>query len=292
MKVLSHPREIEERDVRSFLEICNVENGERVLLQSFDCLIEAPNWTHDGASLIYNSRGRIFRYDLESGQSEEIYSGICTHCNNDHVLSADGKSIAVSHHTREDGESRIYTFPLKGGEPTLITPMAPSYLHGWSPDGKTIVYCAERNEQYDIYAIPAGGGNEVQLTNEPGLDDGPEFSPDGKHIWFNSVRSGLMQIWRMNPDGSGQTRMTFDEWNNWFPHLSPDGKQVVFISYRKEDVAPGDHPANKNVEIRIMDAAGKNLRTLIALFGGQGSLNVNSWSPDGKKIAFVSYQLK
>jgi Tol biopolymer transport system component len=154
------------------------------------------------------------------------------------------------------------------------------------------VYCAERNGQYDVYAIPAVGGNEIQLTNEPGLNDGPEFSPDGKYIWLISVRSGLMQIWRMRADGSEQTRMTLDDRNNWFPHLSPDGKQVIFIAYKKEDVAPGDHPANKNVEIRIMDADGKNLRTLITLFGGQGSLNVNSWAPDGKRIAFVSYQLK
>jgi Tol biopolymer transport system component len=292
MQILSTPKEIENRNVRSFLEMYNLESGERTLLKEFDYLIEAPNWTPDGNFLIYNSRGKIFSYQIQTGKSEEIYSGICTHCNNDHVLSADGESIAVSHHTKEDGESRIYIFPLRGGDPVLITPIAPSYLHGWSPDKKTIAYCAERNGQYDIYTIPAIGGIETKLTNEPGLDDGPEYSPDGKYIWFNSVRSGLMQIWRMNADGSKQTRITFDEMNNWFPHLSPNGRQVVFISYYKEDVAPGDHPANKNVEIRLMNSDGSDCKTLIKLFGGQGSLNVNSWSPDNKKIAFVSYQLK
>ncbi|HOU69533.1 MAG TPA: hypothetical protein PKW49_13320, partial [Paludibacteraceae bacterium] len=111
-------------------------------------------------------------------------------------------------------------------------------------------------------------------------------------IWFNSVRSGLMQIWRMKVDGSEQRQMTDDGKNDWFAHLSPDGTKVIFISYKKGDVAPGDHPANKNVEIRMMDADGSNVQTLISLFGGQGSLNVNSWSLDGTRFAFVSYELK
>ena len=221
-----------------------------------------------------------------------IDSQYCRHCNNDHVLSPDGKRVAVSHHTREDGESRIYTFPIEGGSPTLVTPMAPSYLHGWSPDGSTLAYCAERNGQYDIYTIPVNGGLETQLTDTPGLDDGPEYSPCGNYIWFNSVRSGLMHIWRMKADGSEQTQMTDDGMNDWFAHLSPDGKKVIFISYYEGDVAPGDHPANKNVEIRMMDNDGKNIQTLVKLFGGQGSLNVNSWSPCGTKFAFMSYVLK
>jgi TolB protein len=180
---------------------------------------------------------------------------------------------------------------VKGGTPVLVTPIAPSYLHGWSPDGKTLVYCAERNGEYDIYSIPAVGGRETRLTDAPGLDDGPEYSPDGKYIWFNSVRSGLMQLWRMKADGSEQTQMTFDESNSWFAHLSPDGTTVAYITYQKGDVAPGDHPANKNVEIRLMPSTGGPYRTLVKLFGGQGTLNVNSWSPCGKRLAFVSYRL-
>lgn len=292
MNTLQKPFKIQSRDVISILEIVDVESGQRTILEKLDYLIEAPNWTQDGKQLIYNSAGRLYAYEIDGGESRVIESGYATNCNNDHVLSPDNLHMAVSHHTQEDGHSRIYTFPLQGGEPTLITAMAPSYLHGWSPDGSTLAYCAERNGQYDIYTIPAVGGVEQQLTNTLGLDDGPEYSPDGQYIWFNSVRTGLMQIWRMKSDGSEQTQMTFDENNNWFPHVSPDGHAVAFIAYRQDEVEPGDHPANKNVEIKIMPSSGGAARSLVKLFGGQGTINVNSWSPDSKQLAFVSYQLK
>jgi len=291
MRTLKVPRKVEDRQVISCLETVDVFSGERKLLAEFDALIEAPNWTNDGRYLVYNRGGLLYTYDLNSGESAAIDSDFANQCNNDHVLSPDHRRIAVSHHTREDGESRIYILPIEGGKPVLVTPMAPSYLHGWSPDGATLAYCAERNGQYDIYTIPAEGGVETQLTDTPGLDDGPEYSPDGKHIWFNSTRSGLMQVWRMNADGSEQTQMTFDESNNWFPHVSPDGQTVVFLSYRKGDVEPHQHPPNKHVEIRSMDSRGGSFRTLVELFGGQGTINVNSWAPDNRRIAFVSYRL-
>ncbi|WP_274365577.1 TolB family protein [Paenibacillus thermotolerans] len=279
--------------VISTLETVEAATGKRTELAVFDRLIEAPNWTRDGKRLIYNSGGRLYSFDIATRESTVIDTGFAVSCNNDHVLSPDpdNSQIAVSHHTREDGRSRIYVLPISGGNPVLVTPMGPSYLHGWSPDGLTLAYCAERNGQYDIYTIPAAGGVETQLTDTPGLDDGPEYSPDGKHIWFNSMRTGLMQVWRMNADGSEQTRMTFDESNNWFPHVSPDGQTVAFLAYRKDEVAPGDHPANKNVEIRLMPSAGGASRTLVELFGGQGTINVNSWSPDSKQLAFVSYRM-
>ncbi|MBW8349840.1 transporter [Bacillus sp. IITD106] len=277
-------------NTKSFLEIINVETGERKTLAAFDYVIEAPNWTRED-KLIYNSGGLLYSFDIHTLENTVIDSGFANFCNNDHVLSPDESHIAVSHHTLEDRQSRIYILPIEGGNPTLITPMAPSYLHGWSPDGKTLAYCAERNGQYDIYTIPATGGEEKQLTDFPGLDDGPEYSPDGKHIWFNSTRSGLMQIWRMNADGSEQTQMTFEESNNWFPHVSPDGKNVAYIAYRKGDVEPGDHPPNKDVELRLMSSSGGESRLLVELFGGQGTINVNSWSPDSKQLAFVSYEL-
>ena len=280
----------ERQKTKSFLETIDIETGERKILATFDELIEAPNWTRND-KLIYNSGGCIYSFDIASRESTLIDSGFATSCNNDHVLSPDESFIAVSHHTIEDHQSRIYIFPLKGGNPTLITPMAPSYLHGWSPDGSTLAYCAERNGQYDIYTIPASGGVEKQLTDFTGLDDGPEYSPDGKQIWFNSTRSGLMQIWRMNADGSDQKQMTFEESNNWFPHVSPDGEKVVYIAYRKGDVDAGDHPPNKNVELRVMSSSGGESRLLIKLFGGQGTINVNSWSPDSKQLAFVRYEL-
>ncbi|WP_255314636.1 transporter [Bacillus sp. FJAT-26390] len=293
MKTLQELLKHADRSVNSFLETVDVVTGDRKVLAEFDYLIEAPNWTKDGKRLIYNSGGLLCSFDLSSGESTVINTGFATRCNNDHVLSPDDSQIAVSHHTQEDGQSRIYILPLAGGDqPVLVTELAPSYLHGWSPDGGTLSYCAERNGQYDIYTISVNGGIETQLTDTPGLDDGPEYSPDNRHIWFNSTRSGLMQVWRMNADGSEQTQMTDDESNSWFPHLSPDGESVAYITYRKGDVEPNDHPANKNVEIRLMASSGGQYRTLAELFGGQGTINVNSWSPDSKQLAFVSYQLK
>lgn len=280
-------------NVTSVLEVIDVNSGQRKVVKEFPFLIEAPNWTVDGKWLVYNSGGKLYKISPDKPTEPiEINTGFATRCNNDHVLSADGKQIAISHGTKEDRKSRIYTLPFKGGTPTLITPLAPSYLHGWSPDLKYLAYCADRNGNYDIYIIPSEGGEEIRLTESDGLDDGPEYSPCGKYIWFNSVRSGLMQVWRMKSDGSEQTQMTFDEGrNSWFPHISPDGKSIIYIAYKKGDVQPGDHPANKNVELLLMPAEGGTPKTLVQLFGGQGTINVNSWAPDSKRFAFVSYKL-
>lgn len=292
MQTRKDPRVRPDRGTDSILEILDIATGERRVLREFPDVIEAPNWTRDGKYLVYNSLGRIFCYAIDTGNITEIPTGFATACNNDHLLSPDGTMIAVSHETVEDKESRIYTLPFEGGNPVCVTPMAPSYLHGWSPDGQTLAYCAERDGQYDIYTIPAAGGVETQLTNHPGLNDGPEYSPCGRYLWFNSTRSGLMQIWRMNADGTNPQQMTFDEANSWFPHISPDGKQVVYLSYQKDDVPPNKHPPNKEVELRMMPAEGGAFVTLAHLFGGQGTINVNSWSPDNHRVAFVSYRLK
>ena len=281
-----------QRDSFSILETMDVHTGVRTVLQEFDYVIEAPNWTKNGRFLIYNSKGRMYSYELASGDIQEIDTGFAIDCNNDHVLSPDNTQLAVSHHTSEDANSRIYIVPLAGGEPVLVTEKGPSYLHGWSPDGKRLAYCAARDGQYDIYTIAVEGGAETQLTDLPGLDDGPEYSPDGEYIWFNSTRTGLMQVWRMRTDGSEQTQMVQEEANCWFPHVSPNGRLVVYIAYGKDDVAAGDHPPNKNVELRLVPAEGGESKTIAKLFGGQGTINVNSWSPDNRTIAFVSYRLK
>lgn len=283
---------IAERDTYSILETIDVRTAERKVLKEFDYVIEAPNWTQDGKTLVYNSRGRMYTYALSSAEIKEIDTGFAIDCNNDHVLSPDNSQLAVSHFTNEDATSRIYILPLGGGKPVLVTEKGPSYLHGWSPDGKRLAYCAGRNGQYDIYTISVEGGAETQLTDLPGLDDGPEYSPDGKHIWFNSTRTGLMQVWRTEADGSNPTHMVKEDSNCWFPHVSPDGKMVVYIAYGKNDVKPGDHPANKNVELRMIPAEGGESKTIGKLFGGQGTINVNSWAPDNRTIAFVSYRLK
>jgi Tol biopolymer transport system component len=275
----------------SKLEIYDLETGKRTVLKEFPYLIEAPNWTKDGKYLVYNSGGRIHKLNIQNPADDaEINTGFLTRCNNDHVLSASNTRIAISHFTAEDGKSRIYVQPFAGGTPVLLTAMGTSFLHGWTPDEKTLAYCAERNGNYDIYTIPADGGVETRLTTDESYDDGPEYTPSGKQIWFNSVRTGLMQVWRMNTDGSEQTQITFDtDWNSWFPHVSPDAAKILYLVYKKGDVEPGAHPAGKNVELRLMTPDGTNKKTLVQLFGGQGTVNVNSWAPDSKRFAFVSY---
>lgn len=289
MNVLTERKPFYSREAVSYLSIADIDSGEVSTLREFDHCVEAPNWTRDGR-LVFNARGAIQTYDPRSGEIEIIDTGYANRCNNDHVLSSDGEWLAVSHHTVEDGLSRIYTLRLSGGAPRLVTPIAPSFLHGWSPDGTTLAYCAERNGKYDIYTIPTEGGEETRLTDSPGLSDGPEYSPCGKFIWFNSTRGGLMQLYRMNADGSNQTQITSDDRNNWFGHVSPDGRFVAYVSYNAAEVKPNDHPANKRVEIRIIPATGGQPRVLVSLFGGQGTMNVNSWSPDSKRLAFVRYQ--
>ncbi|HEU5099422.1 MAG TPA: hypothetical protein VFU22_10405 [Roseiflexaceae bacterium] len=196
----------------SHLEILDIGSGDRQIVYSSANVFEAPNWTPDGSALIYNSNGRLYRFDLSSKTPALIDTGFATRNNNDHVLSFDGQMLAISHHSAEDGNSSIvYTVPVGGGVPKRVTAQGPSYLHGWSPDGKFLTYTGARNGQYNIYRIPADGGEETQLTHTHGLDDGPEYSPDGKYIYFNSTRSGTMQIWRMRPDGSLQEQLTDDE---------------------------------------------------------------------------------
>lgn len=273
--------------VKSKLEIFDLKAQQRTVVYETADHIEAPNWTPDGKYLVFNSNGLIYKLPVQGGTPEIINTGNANNCNNDHVISADGKQLAVSNNTKEKG-SIIFILPFAGGEPRQVTPNGPSYLHGWSPDGKTLAYCAQRNGQFDIYTIPAAGGEEKQLTNLPGLDDGPEYSSDGKYIYFNSVRTGLMQCYRMKPDGSDVEQLTSDQYNNWFPHPSPDRKWAVFLSFEKEVEG---HPANKNVMLRLIPFNGGEPKTLVKLFGGQGTINVHSWSPDSGRFAFVSYEL-
>jgi TolB protein len=270
------------------LEVMDVETGRRRVVMTSAKAVQAPNWTPDGEALIYNEGGRLYRFDLASGTSTEIPTGFATANNNDHVLSPDGRQIAISHHSSDhNGQSIIYRVPIEGGTPTQVTARGPSYLHGWSPDGSTLLYTAQREGDYDVYAISVTGGEETRLTATPGLDDGAEFSPDGAWVYFNSARSGTMQLWRMRPDGSGAERLTWDGMNDWFPHVSPDGRQVVSLTY-KDEVEPSDHPWYRRVYLRRMPAEGGKARVVAYLYGGQGTINVPSWSPDSRHVAFVS----
>jgi WD40 repeat protein len=272
----------------STLETQDMGSTDRRVVSITPTRIEAPNWLPDGKTLLYNSGGRLYRIPATGGKPEAIDTGFAIRCNNDHGVSPDGKQLAISDQSQGDRKSRIYVLPVGGGKPRLITPTGPSYFHGWSPDGKLLTFCAERGGEFDIYTIPAAGGEEKRLTTAKGLDDGPEYSPDGKTIFFNSDRTGRMHIWRMNADGSNQEQVTDDDYNNWFPHPSPDGRTLVFLSYEK---SVSGHPENKDVTLRRMNLTTKKIDVLGRFFGGQGTINVPCWSPDGKRIAFVTYQL-
>ena len=279
---------LEKRLVESTLETVDIRTGVRTIVRRATEHFEAPNWSRDGQTLVYNAAGSIVVLPVCGGNPQRLNTGFATKCNNDHGISWSGNELAISHHGA-DGKSLIYRVPMMGGEPRLVTTKGPSYWHGWSPDDKTMAYCAERNGEFDVYTISADGGEEKRLTTTPGLDDGPEYSPDGISIYFNSVRTGQMKIWRMKVNGSEQVQITpADEYNDWFPHVSPDNKWIVFVSYEK---SVDGHPANKNVVLRLMPTAGGEIRILARLLGGQGTINVPSWSPDSKHVAFVSYRL-
>jgi TolB protein len=269
--------------IGSDIELMDVETGVRRSIYRAEDSLQAPNWTPDGRHLIYNHNGGMFSFDLVTGEPAPISTGSQVHCNNDHTLSFDGSMLGIS----SGSPSMVYTVPIGGGEPTRITPTGPSYLHSWSPDGKFLLFTGQRADNFDIYKVPSAGGPEVRLTTAKGLNDGSEFTPDGSTIFFNSDRSGKMQVWRMNADGSGQAQVTDDDYNNWFPHVSPDGKTILFISF-PPDITPNDHPFYKHVYLRSMPVAGGKAKVVAYLYGGQGSINVNSWSPDSRSIAFVS----
>jgi TolB protein len=272
----------------STLEIITVASTDRRVVYVGPERFEAPNWMPDGKNLLFNRNGRIEKIPMTGGTPQIIDTGFAIRCNNDHGISPDGTQLVISDQSQEEHRSLVYIVPIGGGTPRRVTQKSPSYWHGWSPDGKTLAFVGERNGDFDIYAIPAAGGEETRLTTAKGLDDGPEYSPDGKYIYFNTERTGHMQIWRMRADGSEQEQVTFDEFNNWFPHLSPDGQWMVFLTY---DASVTGHPENKDVMLRLMSLKDKKVIVVAKLFGGQGTINVPSWSPDGKQIAFVSYQL-
>lgn len=285
------------RTGKSYLNIIDTVTGEIRVIKKYDKIIEAPNWMQTTGELVFNSEGLLYAIDPETGAERHIETGECDNCNNDHVLSPDEKAVAVSHGPR-DGKgwnSFIYTIPFDTGVAKRITPLGPSFLHGWSPDGKDLCYCGfrmvEGKLEVDIYAVPAdGSGEEVRLTNG-GFNDGSEYSPDGEYIWYHSTNSGLMQVWRMKRDGSEQTQITDNDRNNWFPHISPDSQKVVYIAYHVGHLSPNEHLPNMQVELWLMNADGTDQHRLISFFGGQGSINVNSWAPDSKRFAFVSYEM-
>ncbi|BBE20514.1 tolB protein precursor, periplasmic protein [Aquipluma nitroreducens] len=275
------------------MEILNVFDGKRKIILEKDGRFEAPNWMPDGKKLLFNMDGNIYKMPVEGGEIEKLNMGNINRSNNDHVISFDGKMLGISSHREglNGGGSTVYVLPLEGGTPQLVTEDTPSYLHGWAPNNKEVVYVAQRNGSniYNIYKNSIKGGNEVALTNNKKGEhvDGCEYSPDGRYIYYNGSQSGTMQLWRMKPDGTEKEQLTFDQYNNWFPHISPDGKWIAFITF-EADIEFNSHPSYKRVMLRLMPVSGGAPKVIAYLYGGQGTINVPSWSPDSKHIAFVS----
>jgi TolB protein len=272
--------------VRSHVMLVDIDGPMSEVIYEAPRLFEAPNWSPDGRYLLLNSEGKLWKLAVGTGEPQPVLTGSVNRVNNDHGISPDGKWLAIS-------AGQIYLLPAAGGEPRQITSKTPSYYHGWSPDGSTLVYCAKRGDNFDIYAISRNGGPERRLTAHPGYDDGPDYTPDGRWIYFNSDRSGSWDIWRMPAAGAGPNdakaeRITSDEWEDWFPHPSPDGKWLVFLSYAE---GTKGHPANQNVLLRRMALGSGKIDTVRKVFGGQGTINVNSWAPDSKRFACVRYSL-
>ncbi|MCJ1688349.1 biopolymer transporter Tol [Rathayibacter sp. VKM Ac-2927] len=281
----------------SQLIIADLENGAEEVVLEIDRMIESPNWTPDGRWLVVNGQGRLYRLLADgSGQLQEIAIGAVSGVNNDHVLSPDGERVYFS------AEGHLYCVGIGGGNARRVSNEHPAeqqysyWLHGVSPDESTLAYVSvepegdEPRARRNLALIPAAGGPEVQLTEGVNDFDGPEFSPDGDWIYYNSEEAatvrGHSQIFRMRTDGSEREQLTSDDRVNWFPHLSPDGSRFVYISYEPGTIS---HPADVTVELRMMSAAGGDPVTVATLFGGQGSLNTNSWAPDGRRFAFVAY---
>ena len=281
--------------VTSKVTVYDIATKTSKVIATLDGNYQAPAWSPDGKYLLMNTPSKLWKVDVATGVPTAVNTGDVKGINNDHGISHDGKTLAVS-------AGNIYLLPSEGGAPHAITSNMPSYFHSFSPDGKWVAFCAERNNNFDIYRIPVTGGTEERLTSDIGYDDGSEYSPDDKWIYFNSDRSGSWDIWRMPSDGAGPNdtkaeQITNDSLEDWFPHFSPDGKWMVFISFEK---GVPNHPANKNVVLRMMPAPSTkpgakpsnfHPQTIVKLFGGQGTMNVNSWSPDSKKFAYVSYEL-
>lgn len=279
--------------IESTLEVLDLASGQRQIVYRAPEHFEAPNWSRDGNFWVFNRAGKLCRLDRGSANPVVIDTGFADRNNNDHGISPNGTQLVISHHAQEvGGDSLIYVLPIQGGTPRKITARGPSYWHGWSPDGNTLVYTAGRpgKPSFNILACALNGGEEVFLTDTDTLDDGPDYSPDGRHIYFNSHRSGVMQIWRMEEDGANPTQMVRSDCSDWFPHPSPDGKRVVFLRYLSD--LGQDHPFGKDVQLMSLDPETGVVEALTGVFfGGQGTINVPSWSPDSKRLAFVSYRL-
>jgi TolB protein len=279
--------------------VADIRTGSaRLVFASTDLVVEAPNCTPDGRFIVFNAAGSLYRIAADgSGDPVRIDTGWLDDNNNDHLVSADGSTIYSS----SEVSGALFAIPFAGGVPRQISNDRAAafgcFLQGISPDGATLAYTGaeQRNGRafaQSLYTIPAAGGDDVLLSSWDEDSVGCEYSPDGHWLFFTSElgasRPGHMQLYRMRVDGSDRQQLTHDERVNWFPKVAPDGRCLVYLSF-----PPGTrgHEANVPVIIRSMRPDGTDRRDVVHVFGGQGTLNVNSWAPDSTHFAYVDYPL-
>ena len=277
---------------RSEVWIAGVDGGPPTRLYHTDALlIEAPNWSVDGCSLLLNGNGLLWRLDLDDPAELHPIEFIgLPALNNDHVLSADGRWIFMS---AMDGH--IYRGAPTGGEVVRVSCADGKwhFLHGVSPDATYLAYV--EIDAFDhpgrLVVAPANAEPGTVIDVGPGHVDGPEWSPDGQWIYVNTEAftdvPGHAQLARVSQSTGEVQRLVTSRTVDWFPHLSPDGR---FASYLAFPPGTRGHPADLDVEVRLVrtDDCGTPVARY-PVFGGQGTLNVNSWSPDSDRFAFVGY---
>ena len=281
---------------RTEVWVVDVENGSASLVHTSDTqLFEAPNWAADGDALLLNGDGLLWRLDLgpESTLSVVPLGGLPP-VNNDHVLD---RSRGLIYMSANDGH--IYVAPVAGGTAERVTHDSSRYhfLHGVSPDGKTLAFVELPRARFGVsgrlaLVAATGGATEYPAAGSSHLD-GPEYSPDGAWLYLNTeefgTRPGHTQLARMPAAGGAMERLVTSETVDWFPHLSPDGALASYITFPTGTLG---HPADLDVEVRLVRTDDWNhVVQRYPLFGGQGTINVNSWSPDSRRFAFVAYPL-
>lgn len=288
---------------RSKVAIFDLASRKSTVIFEQDGIMEAPNWSHDGKFLLVNTGGNLYRLPVSGPPKLDpitLSPGSGYRCNNDHDFSPDASKIAFSASSPSSRQSQVYVANADGTGVKLLTPLAPSYFHGWSPDGKYLAYVGQRNGKFELFRVSVEGGPEERLTSSGTYDDGPEYSPDGKWIYFNSLRSGGWDIWRMPATGAGPNdslaqRITSDELQDWFAHFSPNGKLMLWLSFPAG--TEGHNGRMPGMKLRMMKAPGNGkpktspkIEVLETFSGGQGTINVNSWAPDSKRFAYVIYE--
>jgi TolB protein len=289
--LVSHAAFAQQTPVTSILQTIDASKpaAQPVTVYQADGNFEAPNWTRDGRSLLFDQAGKIMRIPITGGQPETLNTGAATRCNGSHGLSPDGKWLAISCSTPEMRGSHVFLISPEGGEPKPVSHIDGAYFHSWAPDSKSLLFMHPDGPSLNFYSVGIDGANEHAVTSGTGVSDDPDYSPDGQYIYFCSDRSGTVQIWRIKPDGTSPEQITNDDRVNWTAHPSPDGSKIAYISYEHGTTG---HPSNRSVILRVMDLKTRSIRDAVSLTGGSGTMNVNSWSPDSKHFAFVGYQLR